>query len=575
MFNRLKKTVLFLGKKISLGLFLCVFLGIGLFFVEASLPFVIRMFLSRISLMESDHIRFWEELNNLNLNQVALCLCVIAAFRGMLQFSQIILSAWISETFKYRIRTRLMKVIYFEFSANTSDALSIFGELSSNSANFLSLISQSVSHTIIIGMLAFALFRLEPTMTFSIFSGSLLLGACFYFVSKNIRRRGAFNREYWNKSSRRIGLSIRNLPLIKIYGLESVERRRGSAYLSFLKKNTLKASMMTGGLQSIPQVLGLSLIFLIVVNGNFSSKVAPGTLIVYIFLTFRVFGYAAQLTQSLSQSMLQLEQFKDVYLWWTGNDVISKKSDLELYRKSKDKVKLKSEHSADAYGWKIENMSFNYKNGRKSCLQNLSFDIKPGSFFVMTGESGSGKTTLTYLLLGLLKPTEGEVNLLCSNKTYPVSSLYKSFLRRIGYVGPESFLVEGTLLDNLTFGKNSKVDKESLKKAIEMADCEFLYSFPNQLEHRITEQGQGLSQGQKQRLALGRALLRSPKVLILDEATANVDAETEQRLIKTFSKLKGKTTIIAVTHRPEILKIADHHLNLDLLKEQAPLGKVG
>ena len=95
--------------------------------------------------------------------------------------------------------------------------------------------------------------------------------------------------------------------------------------------------------------------------------------------------------------------------------------------------------------------------------------------------------------------------------------------------------------------------------ALNLANCAFVSRLDKGLEHGLTEQGEGLSAGQKQRLALARALLRKPNVLILDEATSNLDIHSEESLVKTFEQLKGKVTIIAVTHREALLRIADQH----------------
>jgi len=91
---------------------------------------------------------------------------------------------------------------------------------------------------------------------------------------------------------------------------------------------------------------------------------------------------------------------------------------------------------------------------------------------------------------------------------------------------------------------------------------DFVFNLPGKLSYRLTEQGQGLSAGQKQRLALARALLRNPKALVLDEATSNLDSITEMKLVETFKQLKGSVTLVAVTHRLELLRIADQHLEL-------------
>ncbi len=132
----------------------------------------------------------------------------------------------------------------------------------------------------------------------------------------------------------------------------------------------------------------------------------------------------------------------------------------------------------------------------------------------------------------------------------------------VGYVGAESFLIDGTVRENLLYGVHRTPGDAELADALRKAECGFIDDLPNRLEHRLTEQGAGLSSGQKQRLSLARAMLRRPGVLVLDEATANLDSATEEKLVDTLTELKGGMTIVAVTHRPALLRLADQVLTL-------------
>jgi ABC-type bacteriocin/lantibiotic exporter with double-glycine peptidase domain len=191
-------------------------------------------------------------------------------------------------------------------------------------------------------------------------------------------------------------------------------------------------------------------------------------------------------------------------------------------------------------------------------------EINPGSTLVIIGPSGAGKSTLLAILLGLETPNVGQV-LAISSEGFPVplADAREGLLNHVGYVGPDSFIIAGTIRDNLTYGTREKFEDAQIKAALVQADCQFVMDMPGGLNHALTEQGEGLSAGQKQRLSLARALLRQPKLLVLDEATANLDNATEQRLITTLKGLKGAMTIIAVTHREGLLEIADQIIQLE------------
>lgn len=214
-------------------------------------------------------------------------------------------------------------------------------------------------------------------------------------------------------------------------------------------------------------------------------------------------------------------------------------------------------------GWNLNQVSYKYPEGQGAILNGFNLKVAPGEFVVVVGKSGAGKSTLLNLLLGGILPDQGQIQaLIDSREAIDLSQIRSSLLKTVGYVGPESFLIEGTIKENIFYGLDHEPTENELTEALRLAQCNFISNMPQGLNHFISEQGHGLSAGQKQRLSLARALLRKPKALFLDEATSNLDFETEAKLIQSFAGLKKKMTVIAVTHREAMTKLADQVIKL-------------
>lgn len=544
-------------------------MSLGLFLIELWLPFGIRLFISKIGLAESDRIRIWEKINDFSLNAVLLMLAGLSVIRGALQWSQNLLGVLIGESLKFRIRTKLIRDLFRSFSGTTDESLALFGELSNNCAVFCQQLSQLLIYLVVLVMMSLALLKIDAELTVSILGVGVSIGAVLFLSSGKLKTLAQRNQNYWQRANRRISHSIKVLPLIRIYGLERAERRRNEHFLKSIKYSMVKSAALSGLVQSIPQVVGLTLIFLVIGNGNFAKKIPPGTLIAYIFLTFRLFSYATYFFQSRNQVIVQWPHVLTVMDWWhrTGGILFKERKHVGLL-----KLSFREEGT---FGWDVTKLSYQLPETPLPLFQNLNFVLKPGGCLAVTGESGSGKSTLINILLGIIPPSTGSVSLIFRGRTEDLGRVGRQFLRRMGYVGPESFLVEGTLYENLIFGLLRKPAKAEITRVLKLAECDFIQDKPNGLNHRITEQGEGLSQGQKQRLCLARALLRSPSALILDEATANLDLETERSLIKTFSQLRDQVTLIVVTHKLDLVQLADIHIHLDAGSATTQLRKAG
>lgn len=202
-------------------------------------------------------------------------------------------------------------------------------------------------------------------------------------------------------------------------------------------------------------------------------------------------------------------------------------------------------------------LSFSY--GREPILQNANAEFKKGEIVCLTGASGSGKSTLFKLLLSVFKPTDGQLLLRGACGEMEITEKERGLF---AYVPQGNFLFSGTIRENLTFFTDNQPTDEELKAALSVACADFVFELPDSLSTKLSEGGEGLSEGQLQRLSVARAILSSRPILLLDEATSALDGETEQKLLKNIQSLQNKTCLI-VTHRPAALDIADRILNVE------------
>jgi len=200
----------------------------------------------------------------------------------------------------------------------------------------------------------------------------------------------------------------------------------------------------------------------------------------------------------------------------------------------------------------VENVSFQY--GEDKVFSNANMDIEKGDVVCITGASGSGKSTLFKLFLGIFQPNDGKIYLTTENGRVEVTAAHRELF---AYVPQGNFLFSGAVYDNLTFfADESDKNDTCVREAIQIACAEFVYDLPQGLQTVLLEKGEGLSEGQLQRLAIARAIVSNRPILLFDEATSALDEQTESQIIDNIAKLENKTCVI-VSHRPSALRIAN------------------
>lgn len=207
----------------------------------------------------------------------------------------------------------------------------------------------------------------------------------------------------------------------------------------------------------------------------------------------------------------------------------------------------------------VRNVSLNFDG--KSILKDINFTINRGETIGIIGKSGSGKTTLAHCIMGLIKPTHGQIE----KDKIDIQTDIAGWMKLIGYVPQTVFLLDDSIQNNITLNFDSEpVDMDNLKLAIDQAGLtDWINSLPNGLESQVGERGNKISGGQLQRIGIARALYRNPEILVLDEATSALDSNTEKQFLETIETLKKGKTILFITHKKAPLSICSRVLAIE------------
>jgi ABC-type bacteriocin/lantibiotic exporter with double-glycine peptidase domain len=223
----------------------------------------------------------------------------------------------------------------------------------------------------------------------------------------------------------------------------------------------------------------------------------------------------------------------------------------------------KEEHGASAnlgedVGLEMRDVKFSYEDG-VTVMENFSFDFKPHSITAVVGRTGVGKSTIMRLILGLISPERGSVTFYNNDIKAAASALTRC---NVAYVPQGNSLISGTIRSNLLLG-DPTASEEQMREVLHIAVADFVFDLPDGLDTLCSEAGAGLSEGQAQRIAIARALLRKGAVLLMDEPTSSLDASTEQQLLHNLADYASGRTVIIVTHRPLPAGYATGIVNLD------------
>ncbi|MHC5249705.1 ABC transporter ATP-binding protein [Enterococcus sp. LJL90] len=357
-------------------------------------------------------------------------------------------------------------------------------------------------------------------------------------MSKIGRQLQAATAEFNGEASEKLS----EIRLIKSSNGETYEEHSGRRFIDKIFKLGIKDAKIEAVLQPIMMTVMLGLFVGILGYGAVrvqAGTLTSGELVAFLLYLFNIIAPATSFALFFSQLQKAMGATQRIeQILHTPLEPVGAGEDFDVVGQ-----KLQ-----------VKDLSFSY-DALHPVLENISFEAKPNTVVAFAGPSGGGKSTIFALLERFYQPTSGAI--LIGNENVATLDL-ADWRSQIGYVSQDSAVFAGSIRDNLQYGLDKELPEEELWRGLELAYADqFVKDFPDQLETEIGERGVKLSGGQKQRIAIARAFLRNPKILMLDEATASLDSQSEEKVQRALDSLmEGRTTLV-IAHRLSTIVDAD------------------
>ena len=566
MFNTLKKINTLLNNSQKRDLFfIVVLLLVGVFFEILSLGFIFPFlnFILNPSLVPENFLTriLKSYINFSNVESVIQYGLIFLVFIFLIKSLVLI---WINYNqnkfvsfFVSKISNKLygvyMNLPYKYHLNNNSTSLTnnIQVEVKLFKSYCMSIITITVESALLVSIL-FTVIYFEPI------NGLLSVAVLSFFAIlffNSIKRK----IKIWGNQRQKLDNSLSKNVIEGLAGIKEILVFNKSSFFTVLNKslNNSKAAIETKNqtLANIPRyflefisVLGLSFFIFAMVNSGIAIQSIISTLGLFVAATFRSIPSINRVVSSL-QSMKYYS---------SSIDLLHNEFNLISELTHSDSVNNKVHPNGDLV---IEKLSFKYENTSNLILNNVSIKIHQGETVGIVGRSGAGKSTLVDLIVGLHQPSSGKI----SNNGHDIQNNLRSWRDNIGYVPQNVFLIDGTIASNIAFGiHKDQIDYDRINFALESSQLRsFVDSLENGILTSVGERGVQLSGGQRQRIGIARALYKKSNFLILDEATASLDNQTEKNFMSSIKILKGKLTILIITHKTSNLKYCNDVYNIE------------
>jgi len=490
-----------------------------------------------------DHSRWGINLDSMELFYFYILAAItFQAIRGFISF----LGLYGTSLFSLKVQTAIQKQVYnqifkFSFPFVSRYKIGDLSEYAKAPSSFIPILFETINRFFVsifmcIGLL-YVLSCISSQLMFCTLILFLLFALCQKFLINKVIKHSQLLTNHLYEFSHQTVQSLQGIRPIHIFHKQRYILDRIDQVLHQVVQSSKKVHFWNNIIPTINETVNVLLVGAILILGSFLLS-QPGAaslpnLLTYIALTYR---FATRLQIAMSA---------------IGSTGIHYGSILRLNDILDDKGKEYDPEGGtelDSWNHRIEfkEVSLKYPATSKPAIDNVSFNIAKGSSVAFVGLSGAGKSSLLDLILCLQKPTNGEIFV---DSTPLISLAHENWRKRIGVVSQDTFVFNGTIEENIRFG-DLHSSFESIKNASALAGVsEFIEHLPDGYETIVGERGYKLSGGERQRIALARALLKNPEILVLDEATSNLDSYSERIIQTSLDNMEKTKTLIIVAHR--------------------------
>jgi len=500
---------------------------------------------------------YFEAYGNITM-LFAYFILAVYLFKFVFMFITTLFTLQISKNIKLYFSEHLLKTYIFKpytFFVNKNSAkLSRNMTIEvSNATGFLASII-NVSREISILLIIFTLLVFfDPIVSISAFILLTFLALIFYLITNKFIKKNAENRFHSiGEVFKSLFLSFGAIKDLKVYKKEDFFLEKFKKYNQIHEKNILFRDLITKLPRLIFELVGVTLVisvtfFFVYLNKDI-SKLLPALVLITISIIRLMPSFS-----SISSSLTYIKSWKNSFDLVEREISSFKDSILKNKQTGKSQNIILTDTAID-----IKNLSFSYPQGKQvASIKKISMDIKKGEMVGIIGKSGAGKSTIANIILKLLSPNEGSINIYNSNPDLiGERNSHKQF---IAYIPQDIFLLDDTLRRNIAFGEHdADISDTKVMDSLRGAELlDFVNKMSNGLDLIVGERGIKLSGGEKQRLGIARALYTNPEILVMDEATSSLDNYTEKQIMSSIRKLKKKHTIVLIAHRLSTIEDCD------------------